>query len=81
MLWSKSGGEPSHLDAETSDEGSQSDQNGSEADTTVTGEAADGGDATVQDAGSDADITDDQNEQIRDAQVKQSGTSDEDRAE
>ena len=75
------GGEPSHLDTETSDEGSQSDQNGSEADTTVTGEAADGGDATVQDAGSDADITDDQNEQVRDAQVKESGTSDEDRAE
>ena len=75
------GGEPSHLDAETSDEGSQSNQNGSEADTTVTGEAADGGDATVQDAGSDADITDDQNEQVRDAQVRESGTSDEDRAE
>ena len=75
------GGEPSHLDAETSDEGSQSDQNGSEADTTVTGEAADGGDATVQDAGSDADTIYDQNEQVRDEQVKESGTSDEDRAE
>ena len=72
----QSGGEPSHLDAQTSDDGPQSDQNGSEADAAVTDKVADNSNATVQDSGSEADTVDPENEQ-----VKESDMSDEDRAE
>ncbi|WP_029678435.1 hypothetical protein [Bifidobacterium sp. 7101] len=74
-------GKSSRLDAETSDDGSQSGQNDSEADVTVTDEAADNGDATIQDSGSEADTIDVQNEQVKDEQVNQSETTDEDKAE
>ena len=77
----ETGGESSRIDAETSDDGSQSRQNDSEADVTVTDEAADNGDATIHDSGSEADTTDVQNEQVKDEQVNQSETTDEDKAE
>ena len=77
----QTGEESSRLDAETSDDGSQSGQNDSEADVTVTDETVDNGDATIQDSGSEADTIDVQNEQVKDEQVNQSETTDEDKAE
>ena len=74
-------GESSRLDAQTSWDGSQSDQNGSEADAAVTDEAADHGEATGQGAGSEADTIDHEHEQAKDEQVNEPDTSDENRAE
>ena len=76
------GEEPSRLDGQTSDDGSQSDQSSDETDTAVADKsAADNGDAAVLNAGSEADTFDHENEQTNDGQVKESDTSDEDRAE
>ena len=76
------GGESSRLDAETSDDGSQSDRNGSEADVAVADKsAADNGDATVQAAGSEAGAIDHEPEQAKDEQVNESDTPDEARTE
>ena len=76
------GEEPSRLDGQTSDDGSQSDQSSDETDTAVADKsAADNGDAAVLNAGFEADTFDHENEQTNDEQVKESDTSDEDRAE
>lgn len=76
------GEEPSRLDGQTSDDGSQSDQSSDETDTAVVDKsAADNGDAAVLNAGSEADTFDHENEQTNDEQVKESDTSDENRAE
>lgn len=78
----QSGGESSRLDAETSDDGSQIDQNSSEADIAVADEStADDGETAVPSAGSKTDTINDQNEQAKDEQVNESGMSDEDRVE
>ena len=76
------GEEPSHLDGQTSDDGSQSGQSSDETETAVADKsAADNGEAAVLNAGSEADTFDHENEQTNDEQVKESDTSDENRAE
>ena len=78
----QSGGESSRLDAGISGDGSQSDQAGDGTDTAVTNEpAADDGDVSGQDAGSEADTSDHQTEQAKDEKVNESDTPDEARTE
>ena len=78
----ESGGEPTHLDAETSDDGSQSGQAGDGTDVAVADDSAiDDSDATAQAAGSEADTIDQENEQTKDKQVKGSDASTLDKAE
>ena len=77
----QSEGEPSHLDAETSGDGSQSDQTGDETGTAVADEPVADDDESDKDAESEADTADHENEESKDEQVKESDTSDEAKAE